>query len=561
MKRLLIGRAEALNTSQSRNRGRRAFVRASIAFALLWLWLSLAVHACPPESDEGYRDQDTAEGSGVLFRLITGSNFIVTSAQPPFRNTVGGSKPVNSFSAFLFKSGSRVAPFEPGKGMTVNNSAAILLDPRPEHSTTLFGLSMTVIGDIDGDGAADLAVGAPFQDGDFRNIIVGFGPPLNVGKTYLVSGRTLAVINVLNDPEFQMVQGQTFGGELGSSVAAAGDIDRDGTPDILVGVPHHVSVAEADEEELNSAGRAFVFSGATGGVLLTLDDPTPEEQAKLGFAVAGLGDVNSDGVPDLLVGAPDKDTQGGLANSGIAYVFSGSNGSLIRSLNPPSQEGGSRFGAAVANAGDIDHDGVTDALIGAPGRSCAFVFSGATGTLIFTIPSPVIERQPSFGFAVAGGKDLNGDAIPDFAVGAPLLTNLQGAVFIFDGKSGALLRKLRSPDPQQFARFGASIILSDDVSGDRRSDIAIGAPEQDVNGLLNAGEVFIFDGVHGTPFQRITASMPQAFAGFGSALAIADFGGTGTRQTIVGAPFQNADLVDRFGHVDTHLQIGQIELQ
>ena len=124
-----------------------------------------------------------------------------------------------------------------------------------------------------------------------------------------------------------------------------------------------------------------------------------------------------------------------------------------------------------------------------------------------------------------------------------------------------MLRKLRSPDPQQFARFGASIILSDDVSGDRRSDIAIGAPEQDVNGLLNAGEVFIFDGVHGTPFQSITASMPQAFAGFGSALAIADFGGTGTRQTIVGAPFQNADLVDRFGHVDTHLQIGQIELQ
>jgi hypothetical protein len=204
---------------------------------------------------------------------------------------------------------------------------------------------------------------------------------------------------------------------------------------------------------------------------------------------------------------------------------------------------------------------VPDALIGAPGRSRAFVFSGATGALIFTIPSPVVERQPSFGFAVAGGKDLNGDAIPDFAVGAPLLTNVQGAVFVFDGKSGALLRKLRSPDPQQFARFGASIILSDDVSGDRRSDIAIGAPEQDVNGLLNAGEVFIFDGARGTAFQRLTASMPQAFAGFGSALAIADFGGTGIPQTIVGTPFENADLVDRFGHVHTHLQIGQIELE
>ena len=108
MKRLLIGRAEALNTSRSRNRRRRAFVRAPLAFALLWLGLSLTVQACPPGSDEGYRDQDRAEGSRVLFRLITGSNFTVTSVQPPFRNTVGGSKPVNSLSAFLFKSGSRV---------------------------------------------------------------------------------------------------------------------------------------------------------------------------------------------------------------------------------------------------------------------------------------------------------------------------------------------------------------------------------------------------------------------------------------------------------------------
>lgn len=92
-------------------------------------------------------------------------------------------------------------------------------------------------------------------------------------------------------------------------------------------------------------------------------------------------------------------------------------------------------------------------------------------------------------------------------------------------------------------RFGASIVLSDDVSGDRRSDIAIGAPEQDVNGLLNAGEVY-FDGVHGTSFHRITASMPQAFPGFGSAF-YCRFDGAGTRQTLVGAPFENADLVDR----------------
>src|SRR2546430_1553171 len=82
--------------------------------------------------------------------------------------------------------------------------ASTLLDPQPEHSSTLFGYSVAVVGDIDGDGVADLAVGAPFQDGDFPGA-PGFGPPQNVGKVFLISSRTLAVIRKLKDPEFEMV--------------------------------------------------------------------------------------------------------------------------------------------------------------------------------------------------------------------------------------------------------------------------------------------------------------------------------------------------------------------
>src|SRR5450432_154649 len=83
---------------------------------------------------------------------------------------------------------------------------SVLLDPRPENSTTHFGNALAVIGDIDGDGIADLAVGTPYEDGDFNNVEPGYGPPQNVGKVYLVSGATLAVIRELNDPQFQMVQ-------------------------------------------------------------------------------------------------------------------------------------------------------------------------------------------------------------------------------------------------------------------------------------------------------------------------------------------------------------------
>ena len=367
--------------------------------------------------------------------------------------------------------------------------ASTLLDPQPEHSSTLFGYSVAVVGDIDGDGVADLAVGAPFQDGDFPGA-PGFGPPQNVGKIFLISGRTLAVIGKLKDPEFEMVQPQKFGGQLGFSVAAAGDVNGDGVPDILVGVPHHIVLGQGGEEDVVNAGRAFVFSGNNGNVLRTLDDPIPQEGARLGFAVAGLEDVDSDGIPDLLVGAPGKDTPDVEDSQvGIAYVFSGRNGSVIRSLKFPSpgpSDAGANFGAAVANAGQHK------VLIGAPRRGRAFVFNAATGALKFTIHSPITERQPSFRFAVAAGKDLSGDGTPDFAIGAPLLNNLHGVVFIFSGIDGSLQRTLRSPDSQAFARFGASIFLSSDVTGDGRPDILVGAPRTKCKGRAKGGTSFYF---------------------------------------------------------------------
>lgn len=114
--------------------------------------------------------------------------------------------------------------------------ASTLLDPRPENSSTLFGHAVAVIGDVDRDGVPDIAIRAPFQDGDFPGA-PSFGAPQNVGKVWIVSGRTLRVIRQLNDPEFQMVQPQKFGGQFGSSIAAARDINGDGVADILVGVP------------------------------------------------------------------------------------------------------------------------------------------------------------------------------------------------------------------------------------------------------------------------------------------------------------------------------------
>jgi hypothetical protein len=480
-------------------------------------------------------------------------------------NTQSGKKLENPMTPSLYKSIARCGPVLLISAVICSAlavtaaQATIVLDPDPENSTTQFGRAIADIGDVNGDGVPDLAVGAPFQDGDFDSTDPGFGEPQNVGKIWVLNGATRAIITQLNDPQFQQVQDLKFGGELGWSVAPAGDINGDGIPDVIAGMPHYQVTGAF------SVGRTFVFSGATDTVLLTLDDPIVEENARAGTSVVSLGDTNGDGVPDVLVGAPGQDIgdeEDGLTDVGVAYLYSGANGSLIRTLNHPNQTVNARFGFAVANAGDVNGDGVSDALIGAPGAGEAFVFSGKTGTLIFTIPSPTAEKEPSFGSAVAGGKDLDRDGIPDFAVGAPLLKSAQGGVFLFKGSDGTLIRKLRIPTPQRFSKFGAFVSLIDDVTGDHGADVFVGAPEQDVGGLINAGEGFIFSGARGILFQTLTSETPQAFAGFGSAFVAPDLAGTGTLTRIIGVPFQNADLIDPDdGDLVTHLQIGQIEIQ
>ena len=444
-------------------------------------------------------------------------------------------------------------------------NATTLLDPLPEPSTTRFGQTIVPMGDLNGDGVPDLAVAAPFQDGDFDSTQTSYGKPQNVGKIFLVDGANLTILNELNDPEFEQVQLRHFGGQIGASMAAVADLNGDGITDLVAGVPHHIQELDAGapdaEEDVLNAGEAFIFSGADGALLFTLSDPTAEEQGKMGTSVAGLGDVDSDGTPDVAVGVPGKDIGGedGLANVGLVYLFSGKTGALIRTLNHPDMggaEAGAAFGTAVANTEDIDGDRVTDIVIGAPGEGHVFVFSGKTGALLFDIASPFNEELHSFGSAVAGGKDFNRDRTPDFVVGSPYREDLRGAAYIFNGSDGSLQRTLLPKKRQPFAKFGASICVSDDLTGDRRPDVAVGAPGQNVNGVLQAGAITVFDGRKGRAVETISSATPQKRALFGSAVAAADFDGDKVATIVAGTPNQDASI----DSVD-HLEIGQIEIQ
>ncbi len=249
-----------------------------------------------------------------------------------------------------------------------------------------------------------------------------------------------------------------------------------------------------------------------------------------------------------------------IADAGLVYLFSGADGSLIRSLNPPLDDGigaNGRFGTSVASGGDNQKR----VLVGAPGRRRAYVYNGATGVLLYALIGPDVEELPSFGTAVAGGKDVNNDGIPDFVVGAPLVKNLSGAAYVFNGVNGKLLYKLPTPKKPFFAKFGSSVALTDDITGDGRPDVLVGAPDLTVGGAQCAGSAYIFSGASGKLNKTVTSAAPKAFAGFGFALTTLDTDGDGKLNLIIGTPFQDVDLFAEDGDRETHIAIGQIETQ
>ena len=194
-------------------------------------------------------------------------------------------------------------------------------------------------------------------------------------------------------------------------------------------------------------------------------------------------------------------------------------------------------------------------MVGAPGKAQVFVFNGKTGDELYEIDSPTFDTMPSFGAALAGGQDFNKDGRPDIVVGAPLKAGNRGAVYVFNGPTGDLIRSLKPAVVQDFAKFGASVYASADVTGDGRADIIVGAPGKDVNGAFGAGQAYVYDGVRGRLNKTLNSGNPQDNAGFGSSVASVIFNGSQVATPLVGAPYQGT-IIESI----THLQIGQIEI-
>ena len=382
-------------------------------------------------------------------------------------------------------------------------------NPSPTNDAA-FGRSVAGVGDLNGDGIGDLVIGAPGAD-----------------TVYVISGKDQSVIRTVSDPDGLSKY------QFGWSVVDVGDWDGDGFDDFAVGapgIPNAVPLpcvltpCKPDPQW----GRVFVFSGATGAVLKKFN--APEETLQFGYAIAPLGDltltasrfwrlvrrswasdsgclcssrnrrncglegketgagiggkqpiasfgaslavlrdINGDGKPDIVVGAPFHDDGTGKYE-GAAYVLSGANGNQLRSHFPPQVVGNNRFGVSVLNVGDQNKGGVDDYLIGDPKISKVHLFNGADGTYLEGIASR--QLKDGYGSAAALVSDYDGDGIRDFFVAAP-----DGDHLYLLNNAGTQLLDVANPAPATHS-FGSALSATKDLGGDLGLDLLVGTPAE-----------------------------------------------------------------------------------
>lgn len=287
----------------------------------------------------------------------------------------------------------------------------------------------------------------------------------------------------------------------------------------------------------NDVGSAYVYSGSTGALIWQNSGSAPVDM--FGHSVAGAGDVNHDGFADFIVGAP-----GAKQGVGAAYVYSGKDNALIYKKEGEFLQDG--LGYSVAGAGDVNGDECDDFLIGANAASTlspgpnhtgsAYLYSGKDGSLIYKVDGP--ETLDYFGYSVASAGDVNNDKVPDFIVGAPTSTapgDLQygGSVYLYSGKDGSLLHRLDGSAAGDF--FGISVAGVGNVNGDNHDDFIVGAHGVDATGFSLVGSAYVFSGADWTLLHQFIGAADGDLLG-SSVAGAGDVDGHGRADFMVGAP-------------------------
>ena len=328
-----------------------------------------------------------------------------------------------------------------------------------------FGYSVDGAGDVDGDGFDDVIVGAWSNDAG----------GVDAGRAYIFLGGA-AMDNVAD----VVVTGAAKGDLFGRSVSGAGDVNGDGFDDVIVG---------ACGVDLNGAdtGQAQVVLG--GAPMDNTPDMTLSGVAfgdYFGRDVSAAGDVDGDGFDDVIVGAIGNDAHGPI--SGQAYLYrGGSPMDALVDVTFSGTEAFDYFAMALSDAGDVNGDGLGDVIIGAPGatwdnRGRSYVYHG--GSPMDSIADVTIDGMQALdegGSAVSGAGDVNGDGFDDVIVGTPY-NNFGGsgagqAYVYYGGAAMDAAVDVTFTGKQEHDWFGSAVSGAGDVDNDGYADLIVGAPQ------------------------------------------------------------------------------------
>ncbi|MFP5271898.1 hypothetical protein, partial [Coleofasciculus sp.] len=290
------------------------------------------------------------------------------------------------------------------------------------------GSSVSSAGDINGDGIDDLIIGAPFAD--------------PTGETYIVFGAQEGFDANLNLSQLDGSNGFILNGidsfdSSGNSVSSAGDINGDGIDDVIIGTRSFYSAGETyivfgSSEGFDANFNLSQLNGSNGFILNGIDSSYSS-----GYSVSGAGDINGDGIDDVIIGAPFN------INAGETYIVFGSSEGFDANFNLSQLDGSNGFilngidssdssGRSVSSAGDINGDGIDDVIIGAPsadyGAGETYIVFGSSegfdanlnlsqlnGSNGFVLNG--IDERDFSGRSVSSAGDINGDGIDDLIIG------------------------------------------------------------------------------------------------------------------------------------------------